>query len=91
MNYMLARLINIVFQFMTFMILAEVLMSWLFVLRIQLPPFVYQIYAAIQSITGVILNPLRRVIPSFGGLDLTPIIALFLLNIMRQFLIGALI
>ncbi|WP_233120079.1 YggT family protein [Rappaport israeli] len=33
-----------------------------------------------------LLAPIRRLIPSFGGLDFSPIAALFLLNLIRRLL-----
>ncbi|WP_423781817.1 YggT family protein [Escherichia coli] len=42
----------------------------------------------ISQITGIVLNPIRRVVPSIGGLDLSPIIALILLDVLRRLLIS---
>ncbi len=90
MNYALVTVINLVIEFFSLMILIEVIGSWLLVMRLNLPAFVYDLLRVVKSITGIILNPLRRVIPSLGGLDLTPIIALFGLDFLRRILITAL-
>ncbi len=70
----LARVLNLI-------ILARVLLSWIPVDRDNpLVSFVYEI-------TEPILGPIRRVIPSVGGLDLSPIIALVLLEILQRLLL----
>ena len=38
------------------------------------------------ALSEPILAPLRRIVPNFGGLDLTPILAYFLLNIVESLL-----
>ena len=38
------------------------------------------------ALSEPILAPLRRIVPNFGGLDLTPILAYFLLNIIESLL-----
>lgn len=91
MNYTLAYFINLLIEIMSLLILVEVIGSWITMLRVNLPGFVYNLLRNVQSITGVILNPIRRVIPSIGGLDISPIVALILLDMLRRVLIGALV
>jgi YggT family protein len=42
--------------------------------------------AFLHTITNPILNPIRRVMPSTGFIDLSPIIALVLITVVRQLL-----
>lgn len=42
----------------------------------------------IHKITSKILDPIQRFIPSVGGLDLSPIVAIFLIQIVQRLLIG---
>ena len=44
--------------------------------RTKLPDVVYTILAVVHRITSPIMEPIRRVIPPLGGLDMSPIIAL---------------
>jgi YggT family protein len=73
----LARVLNIA-------ILARVLLSWIPLDRDN--RFVVLIY----EITEPILGPIRRVVPSFGGLDLSPMLGLILVEIMERVLLSIL-
>jgi len=62
-------------------ILARVLLSWIPVDRNN--RFVIILY----DITEPILGPIRRVMPSLGGLDLSPMIALLLVELAERVLL----
>jgi YggT family protein len=44
----------------------------------------------LYEITEPILGPLRRIIPTVGFIDFSPMVALLLLNVLRSLIIGAL-
>jgi YggT family protein len=91
MNYTVARLISFLFDAITLLILLDVIGSWVVALRIRLPDWGYNILKTIRGIADVLLGPIRRVIPSIGGLDISPIVALILLDILRRLIAGALL
>ena len=75
----------------------HLLVSWTFtILKLALVVRVISSWLPISPYSGwirwsyalsePILAPLRRVVPNFGGLDLTPILAYFLLNIIEPLL-----
>ena len=66
-----------IIQVYNYLILARVLASWI----VRDPN--NQIYHFLYSITEPVLGPIRRIMPSMG-LDLSPIIAYFLLNLLAQ-------
>lgn len=68
-------------QIYSYLILARVLMSWI----IQDPN--NRFFHFLYSITEPILGPIRRIIPSMG-LDLSPIIAFFILRIIARMLLS---
>ncbi len=90
MNYILANLVSKIFQIFSVLILVEVIASWILAMRVRLPLWAYNILQAIHTITAPVLDPIRRVMPSMGGLDLSPIIALFLLQILGGIIVNAL-
>ena len=90
MNYVIANVVNTMFQIFYILIFVDIMASWLVALKVKLPDFAYQILAAVHTIVTPILAPFRRVIPSIGGLDITPIIALFVLQFAQRFIVSAL-
>ena len=72
---MLARVMNIA-------ILARVLLSW-----VNVDPN-NRLIRILYEITEPILGPIRRVMPSLGGLDLSPMIALVLISLAERVLLA---
>ena len=85
----LAATISLVFNVLWFAILARVLLSWLPMGGIRIDPY-NPIIQTLFAITDPILEPLRRY-TTVGMIDLSPIVALFGLQIIRQILIDMLI
>lgn len=42
------------------------------------------IFAGIRQLTDPVMEPVRRVVPPIGGLDLSPIVVIFLLQILQS-------
>lgn len=42
---------------------------------------------AMEKIVAPVLNPLRRMLPPMGGMDFSPLLALFLLRTIQQLLV----
>ncbi len=81
MNDFLIRFVDILVTVLWIAILARVLVSWIPVG--QDSPFM-PLVRVIYQITEPILAPIRRLIPSLGMLDLSPMIAIILLMIVQQ-------
>jgi len=72
-----------------FFIIVHFIMSWLIsfeVLNIR-QPFVYQIWSGLNRLLDPIYAPIRRILPSMGGVDLSPLVALIGLEILRILII----
>jgi YggT family protein len=52
-------------------------------------PIVINIYDVLTQMTEPILAPIRRVLPTFGMLDFSPLVAIILLQIIRAVLVSA--
>ena len=91
MNLVLIQAINLIVEVFSILILIDVIASWVMMANVRLPDVVVRLLQVISSITGVVLNPIRRVMPSIGGLDLSPIIALLLLDVLRRLLVSILL
>lgn len=73
-----------------FFIFAHFIMSWLInfdVLNVR-QPLVGQIWFTLQRILEPLYAPIRRYMPDLGGIDLSPIVALVTLEIIRIVLIN---
>ena len=71
------RIIDIYF----YILILNVILSWLIALNIlnTYSRFVGMINYATQRLTNPLLNPIRRVLPNLGGLDISPIVLILIL------------
>jgi YggT family protein len=70
-------------QFLAFAILARALLSWFPIDRNG------PIFQFLNAVTDPILEPLRKVIPPIGMIDITPMVAMFLLFFVASALLRA--
>ena len=73
-----------------FFIFVHFIMSWLIsfnVLNVR-QPFVAQVWYSLQRILEPVYRPIRRILPDLGGIDLSPIVALIGIEIIRILLIN---
>ena len=75
-----ASLVQFLIQILTFTIIGRALLSWFD------PGFNTAIGRIIYDITEPIIGPIRRVMPSLGMFDISPIIALLLLQLLNRVL-----
>ena len=79
-------LFNAVVQLYIMVVFAAVIMSWLTGFNVVNPrsPIVMQIDRILYALTDPALRPIRRVVPTIGGLDLSPIILLLALEFFQR-------
>lgn len=73
--------LQVLFSFVWFIILAQVIMSWLInfsVLNVR-QPLVAALWDGLNRLVEPIYRVIRRFLPNTGALDLAPIAAIFLL------------
>jgi YggT family protein len=82
---------NAILGLLLLAIIINAILSWLFAFDVinYRNRFVAQLASVLDQITGPILAPLRRFIPSLGGLDITPIIAWILISGIQSYLLPA--
>ncbi len=74
----LYQILMLILQIAQFLILAQVIMSWLVnfqVLNIR-QPLVRQIWDGLNRLLEPVYAPVRRILPPMGGLDLAPLVVL---------------
>jgi YggT family protein len=79
---LLIYFIDVFFTLLSLAILARVLLSW-----VRVSPY-HPAVEFLYRITEPILAPLRRAIPPLGMVDISPVIALILLQIIQQILVA---
>jgi len=82
----LASILRIVIVFFEFCIIVSALLSFIM-------PFQYNRFRGfVDSVANIILNPIRRFIPTvIGNIDLSPMIAFLILMFLDRFLVQSLL
>ena len=73
-----------------FFVIAHFIMSWLIrfeVLNVR-QQFVGQVWYTLERVLEPIYGPIRNIMPNMGGIDLSPVLVLVGLEILRIFLIN---
>ena len=80
-----AYVINNLFKFYYLLIIIRIFLTWIPSIDWYSQPF-----KAIAECTDVYLGIFRKIIPPISGLDFSPIIAIFALEIIRVFIVQTL-
>ena len=86
---MLLSLIDVailLLKVVTWIIIIQAVLSWLVAFNVinTYNDFVRQVLFALDKITEPIYRPIRRIMPDFGALDLSPLVALLLIIILQM-------
>ena len=81
-------IVLIVLDLYVWLLIAAAILSWLIAFNVvnTRNQFVSAIAEFLYRITEPVLGPIRRRLPSFGGLDISPIIAFFILWLIQLYL-----
>ncbi len=74
----LTFVLRLVFELYSMALLVRILFEWVRV------PYSSRVMRFLWDITEPVLAPIRRALPPFGGLDFSPLIAFFLLNLLER-------
>lgn len=87
--YALARLIDTVISLYIMLLVAQAVLSWLVVFNVvnTRNRFVYLVGDFLYRITEPALRPIRRLLPSLGGVDVSPVVLILLLIFIRDFIL----
>ena len=80
----LIGLVSLVLKIMTFAVVARAILSFVVPMAGARPhPYLLAADALIRQVTEPILGPIRRVLPTMGNLDFSPMVAIILLIFVR--------
>ena len=83
---MITKLVNQIFYFYYILLVIRIFLTWIPSINWEQQPFTWM-----RSVTDPFLNIFRGIIPPIGGvLDISPIIAFVLLQIMQGVIVGIL-
>ena len=78
-------LFNSLISLAIFLVIVTAILSWLVafdVINLR-NPAMYRIVKTLDQLTEPMLRPIRRIMPNLGGIDISPIILLLLLQALR--------
>ena len=89
MGSFLYYIIDAILGLLAVAIIASVILSWLIAFNVinTRHPIVGQIERFLDAVTRPVLWPLQKVIPPLGAVDLTPLIALIIIQGIRSYLL----
>ena len=83
--YFLIQVVSVAFDVFYWMMIARVLLSWI------APRANNKLAEFVIDVTDYVLNPIKKLIPTMvGGVDFSPILAIFLLNFIKRIVISLL-
>ena len=83
------QIIELLLTILTWIIVIQAIMSWLIAFNIinTYSDAVRTIWSGLQRITEPLYRPIRRILPDFGALDLSPLVVLLILYVIRTILL----
>lgn len=80
----LAKIVNDLFQLYFILIILKIFLTWIPSIDWQQQPIKF-----VRIITDAYLDIFRRVIPPVGGLDFSPLVAIFVLQILQVVVVNS--
>jgi YggT family protein len=83
-------IIDFLLTIVTWVIIVQVILSWLFAFNVlnTSSQGVRTLAVAIDRITAPLYRPIRRILPDFGGIDFSPLVILILIQVIKKLLAG---
>ena len=84
--YTLLDIISLLLTIATWIIIIQAVISWLVAFNVinTSNNFVRQVLYALDRMTEPLYRPIRRILPDFGALDLSPMVVLLLIIILQR-------
>lgn len=88
MIFALLQVIDLVFSIYIFILIASAIFSWLYAFNIVNPhnPLIAAIGNFLYRATEPLLAPIRRFLPNFGSIDISPIVVFLIIYFIRIFM-----
>ena len=85
-------IVQLLLWILLWIIIVQAILSWLVAFNVinTYNPTVRSILNALDRITAPLYRPIRRILPDFGGLDLSPLVVILLIIILKDYLVPGL-
>ena len=85
------QIVQVLLNILWWVIVIQAILSWLIAFNVinTQNDFVRSIWLALQKITEPLYRPIRRILPDFGALDLSPLVVLLIIYILSTIVIPA--
>ncbi len=83
---MIVQILYILLNVIWWIIVVQAILSWLIAFNVinTSNDFVRSVWQALDKMTEPLYRPIRRIMPDFGALDLSPMVVLLILYILMQ-------
>jgi YggT family protein len=84
---------DLLLSIVTWVIIIQVVLSWLFAFNVlnTSQGGVRAFAIAIDRLTAPLYRPIRRLLPDFGGIDFSPLVILILIQVIKKLLAGVVV
>ncbi|KQM74041.1 MULTISPECIES: YggT family protein [unclassified Sphingomonas] len=85
----LLQIVQLLLNLVWWVIVIQAILSWLIAFNVinTHSDFVRSVWNALQRITEPMYRPIRRILPDFGALDLSPLVVLLILYILQNIVV----
>ncbi|HEX8535614.1 MAG TPA: YggT family protein [Allosphingosinicella sp.] len=86
----LLQIVNLLLDVLRWIIIIQAILSWLVAFNVinTSNDFMRTFLGALDRITEPLYRPIRRVLPDFGGIDFSPLVALLVIIAVQMLLSG---
>jgi YggT family protein len=90
---MILQIVGFLLWVATMVIVVQAILSWLIAFNVinTHNEFVRSLWQGLGRVTEPVYRPIRRVLPDFGALDISPLIVLLILYILNNIVVPTLI
>lgn len=84
------NILDLLLRVLTWIIILQVILSWLVAFNVinTSSEGVRRFLVGLEKFLDPLYRPIRRIMPDFGGLDLSPVVLLLAISIVRMLLDG---
>jgi YggT family protein len=83
------QIVQLLLNIVWWIIIIQAILSWLIAFNVinTHNDFIRSVWNALQRITEPLYRPIRRILPDFGALDLSPLVVLLIVYILQNIII----